>query len=86
MPDTEPSAALQDGSDLQAAITAIRGPRPAYTATAREILNAAVALVEEVGAENFSARKVADRSGLKLASVQYYFPTRTALVRAMIEY
>ena len=30
--------------------------------------------------------KVAERSGLKLASVQYYFPTRAALVRAMIEY
>ncbi|MCO4092240.1 MAG: TetR/AcrR family transcriptional regulator [Sphingorhabdus sp.] len=76
----------QGGSaDLEEAILQIRGPRPTHTATAREILGAAIALVEEVGAENFSARKVADRSGLKLASVQYYFPTRAALVRAMIE-
>ena len=86
MKNTQPYITIDGGVSLQVAISGIRGPRPAHTATACEILDAAVALVEEVGAENFSARKVAERSGLKLASVQYYFPTRAALVRAMIEY
>lgn len=86
MKNTQSYITIDGGVSLQVAISGIRGPRPAHTATACEILDAAVALVEEVGAENFSARKVAERSGLKLASVQYYFPTRAALVRAMIEY
>ena len=86
MKNTQSYITIDGGVSLQEAISGIRGPRPAHTATACEILDAAVALVEEVGAENFSARKVAERSGLKLASVQYYFPTRAALVRAMIEY
>jgi AcrR family transcriptional regulator len=86
MKNTQSYITIDGGVSLQVAISGIRGPRPAHTATACEILDAAVALVEEVGAENFSAHKVAERSGLKLASVQYYFPTRAALVRAMIEY
>ncbi len=54
MQNTQSHVTIDGGISLQEAISGIRGPRPAHTATACEILDAAVALVEEVGAENGS--------------------------------
>ena len=53
-------------------------------ATAQKILDAARDLLTERGQSNFSMRNVAEAAGLHLANVQYYYPKRDDLVRAML--
>lgn len=53
-------------------------------ATAQKILDAARDLLTERGHSGFSMRNVADAAGLHLANVQYYYPQRDDLVRAML--
>lgn len=52
---------------------------------AAEILAAARALLVEEGYAALTTRKVAQRVGIRLSNVQYYYPTKAELVRALFE-
>lgn len=58
--------------------------RRAGKETARKILAAARSLLTREGYAQFSMRNVADAAGLRLANLQYYFPRRDDLVRAIL--
>lgn len=49
-----------------------------------QILDAATQQLIDEGYAGFSARQVAERLGLRLSNVQYYFPTRDALLDALL--
>lgn len=53
--------------------------------TAKEILLAAEDLLIDEGYANFSLRKVAARAEQTLGSLQYHFPTKNALIKAMLD-
>ena len=50
-----------------------------------EILRAAEGLLREGGLDGFSMRRLADRVGIKLASLQYHFRSKGLLMEALIE-
>jgi AcrR family transcriptional regulator len=50
-----------------------------------EILHAARAVVVEDGYAALTTRKVAERVGVRQSNVQYYFPAKVDLVRALFE-
>ena len=52
--------------------------------TAQRLLDAAREVLIRDGSAAFSMRNVAQEAQLRLATVQYYFPTRDDLVRAMM--
>jgi AcrR family transcriptional regulator len=52
--------------------------------TAQKLLDAAREVLIRDGSAAFSMRNVAQETQLRLATVQYYFPTRDDLVRAMM--
>ena len=51
-----------------------------------EILRAARAVMVEDGYAALTTRKVAERVGVRQSNVQYYFPAKVDLVRALFEY
>lgn len=53
--------------------------------TARRIVGVARAVLMKEGYAQFSMRNVAAEAGMRLANVQYYFPTRSDLVRALMQ-
>ena len=53
--------------------------------TALAILLAAEKLLIDEGYHNFSLRKVAASAGLTLGNLQYYFPSKDALIKAMLD-
>jgi AcrR family transcriptional regulator len=67
------------------------GPRPGTATTAEgratvaRILEVTRELLTSPGVGELSMRSVADRAGLHLANVQYYFKTRNDLVHALIQ-
>ena len=54
-------------------------------ATAQRVIDAARELLMKKGYAQFSVRNVAAQAELHLANVQYYFPTRDDLVRAIVK-
>ena len=58
--------------------------RRAGKATATKILASARRLLMQEGYAQFSMRNVARAAGLHLANLQYYFPTRSDLVHALL--
>src|SRR5476651_1909674 len=60
------------------------GVRRAGRETAQRVIEAARDLLMNEGYARFSMRNVAAGAGLHLANVQYYFPTREALIRAIL--
>jgi AcrR family transcriptional regulator len=52
---------------------------------AADILDAGVSVLIEHGYHNFSLRRVADEAGLRLGNLQHYFPSKDALVQAMLD-
>ncbi|MGH8137444.1 MAG: TetR/AcrR family transcriptional regulator [Steroidobacteraceae bacterium] len=52
--------------------------------TSQRVIDAARELLMKEGHARFSMRNVAAHAGLHLANVQYYFPTRDDLVRAIL--
>lgn len=52
---------------------------------AADILDVAIGVLIDHGYHRFSLRKVADGAGVRLGNVQHYFPTKDALVQAMLE-
>jgi AcrR family transcriptional regulator len=61
------------------------GTRPSGQAAVQRILRSAHALLAKSGHAQFSMRNVAARAGLHLANIQYYFPTRDALLEALFQ-
>jgi AcrR family transcriptional regulator len=53
--------------------------------TALAILLAAEQLLIDEGYHNFSLRKVASAAGLTLGNLQYYFPSKDSLIKAMLD-
>ena len=51
-----------------------------------KVLRAARKILALEGYPNFTMRNVAARSGISLGNLQYYFPTKNALLRELIEY
>jgi AcrR family transcriptional regulator len=49
------------------------------------ILDAALALVSELGAAGTSMRRLASACGLNVATIYHYFPSKADLLRALIE-
>jgi AcrR family transcriptional regulator len=69
-------------------MTAIRTPRGEYAKTAdrrREILDAAVEVFSASGFRNGSLRDVARRVGLSQAGILHHFPSKSALLSAVLE-
>ncbi|MGX6601010.1 TetR/AcrR family transcriptional regulator [Micromonosporaceae bacterium Da 78-11] len=56
------------------------------TARRAQVLDAATALLVEHGQSALTLRTVADRVGIRLSNVQYYFATRDGLVAALLEH
>jgi AcrR family transcriptional regulator len=54
-------------------------------ARAREILRAARGILVESGYAALTTRRVAEAAGVRQSNVQYYYPTKTDLVRALFE-
>lgn len=54
--------------------------------TARRILDAARDLLASSGYASFSMRNVADKAGVRLANLQYYYPRRDDLIRALLAF
>jgi AcrR family transcriptional regulator len=52
---------------------------------AADILDAAVTVLIEHGYNNLSLRRVAEEAGLRLGNLQHYFPSKDALVQAMLD-
>jgi AcrR family transcriptional regulator len=53
--------------------------------TRKSIVRVARKLLLEVGSLEFSLRAVALRTGISISNLQYHFPTRVAVVRAVME-
>jgi AcrR family transcriptional regulator len=51
--------------------------------TAQRVIDAARELLTDEGCNGFSMRNVAARASMRLSNVQYYFPTRDDLIRAL---
>lgn len=60
------------------------GTRRGGQKSASRILAAARELLVRSGSARFSMREIAAQAGLHLANVQYYYPTRDDLVRALL--
>ncbi|MEI9850919.1 MAG: TetR family transcriptional regulator [Sphingomonas sp.] len=57
---------------------------PPAAAGAQRILDAVIDLIGEEGMEGVSHRKVADRAGLSMASCQFFFGTKSDMIRAAV--
>jgi AcrR family transcriptional regulator len=68
-------------SGNQASRAASRPPKE----TARRIVEVARQVLMTRGYAQFSMRNVAAEAGMRLANVQYYFPTRSDLVHALMQ-
>jgi AcrR family transcriptional regulator len=49
------------------------------------VLDAAMSVLIDEGSAGFSMRKVAERAGIRIGNLQYYFPTRADLMRGLCE-
>jgi AcrR family transcriptional regulator len=65
-------------------MTTATGPRPTYGQRER-ILDTALDLMAERGASATSMRALASACGLNVAALYHYFPSKHALLRAVIE-
>lgn len=59
--------------------------RDSGRATALRIIEAARDILQEDGVREFSMRGIAKRAGVRLANVQYYFPSIGDIVRGVME-
>jgi AcrR family transcriptional regulator len=70
---------------MESANTTARAASRPPKETARRIIEASRAVLINKGYAQFSMRNVAAEAGMRLANVQYYFPKRSDLVRALMQ-
>jgi TetR/AcrR family transcriptional regulator, regulator of cefoperazone and chloramphenicol sensitivity len=66
-------------------------PEPAASAATKDnrslsLVRAAYEVIAAEGFEGLRTRRVADRAGVNIATLHYYFPTKEALIRGLAEY
>lgn len=72
---------------LEQSMPAMKRPsRSKGKARVADILKAAEEILIDSGYAQFTLRSIADAAGLRLSHLQYYFPTKQHLVRALIEH
>jgi AcrR family transcriptional regulator len=59
--------------------------RPQGVRTRTAIVSEARTVLLECGSLEFTLREIAQRTGISISNLQYYFPTRLALLRAVLE-
>lgn len=59
---------------------------PTFSRRQQEILQLAIELIAIDGYDNLTMRAIARASGIKLGALQYHFPTRNELLRALATY
>ena len=79
------SSRYKKQSRKRAVRPASRRRSPKAQQTALSIILAAEKLLVEQGYHNFSLRKVAAAAGLTLGNLQYHFPSKDALIKAMLD-
>ena len=65
--------------------TTIRG-RPRSDVRRVQLLTAAFELIAEVGFEGLRTRAVAERVGVNIATVHYYFPSKSDLIQSLLHH
>src|SRR5579864_1001054 len=63
-----------------------RGPRGSQEKRREELVLAAYRLIAEHGFEGLRTRDVADAVRVNIATLHYYFPTKEALIRGVVDY
>lgn len=53
--------------------------------TVKRLLDAAAELIEEQGLESLTTNRIAERSGVNIASLYQYYPNKDAIVSALVE-
>lgn len=80
------SASGTDHPNLHKSVRRGTAKRRPGRETAARLVEAAYELLETENLDRFSMRSVAQRAGVSLANLQYYFPTRADLARALFFY
>lgn len=75
-----------DHANLQKSVRRGTATRQPGKETAARLVEAAYELLESQNLEHFSMRSVAQRADVSLANLQYYFPTRSDLAKALYFY
>lgn len=83
--DTEQPVARKRGAAKESAAEPERNLRAQGQRTRGAIIDVAKALLLESGSLEFTLREVALRAGISISNLQYYFPTRLAVLRAVVE-
>lgn len=66
--------------------TQLARSRSARNTRAIEIVKAAYSLIAEKGFEGLRTRDVAEKTGINVATLHYYFPTKEALIQGVVEH
>ena len=72
-------------SEAGVTVRAVEGGYPKGRIRREDILTAAIAVYTEAGYHGSSLREVAKRAGITHAGLLYYFPTKEALLAAVLE-
>ena len=81
----KPARRKQSTASQTANDPAHNGLRAQGVRTRNAIIEVARRVLLEGGALEFSLREVATRAGISVSNLQYYFPTRMAVLRAVVE-
>lgn len=82
---TEQPTRRKRGAAAEAPVEAERNLRAQGVRTRNAIIDVARGLMLEGGSLEFTLREVALRAGISISNLQYYFPTRLAVLRAVVE-
>ncbi|NHQ91924.1 TetR/AcrR family transcriptional regulator [Janthinobacterium lividum] len=81
----KPVRKKREAASLATGETARSGLRAQGVRTRNAIVEVAKKVLLEGGGLEFSLREVAARAGISISNLQYYFPTRLAVLRAVVE-
>lgn len=84
-PDEKPVRKKRGTVSQSASEAGQGGLRAQGLRTRNAIVEVAKAVLLEGGSLEFSLREVAARAGISISNLQYYFPTRMAVLRAVVE-
>jgi AcrR family transcriptional regulator len=82
---TETAGAASVKSRARRAVATDAGTYAKGKLRAGDILDAAIKLMIDEGYHNLSMRGVAQHAGIRLGNLQHYFPTKNALLQAMLD-